>query len=156
MIIKKQLKFVAPLFVIFLLILSYFNFKNGYTFKQKIVFTDIRDKNLAKELSNIKQSSKLDTIKNNIDKFKILIQKIFTEVIIVDSGKKKASAGIDKIGEFKDFIVTVKGDYLSQIYLLNQINDLMRSFVVLNSIESNDNNMKLNIRIYGKTDNKTK
>jgi hypothetical protein len=149
--VKEKLKFVIPTLILLLLVLSYFNFKDGFYFKSQVVTINSFDKKVLNELTQINQVLKLNTIENNVRDFMVLVKNTFIDVDIKNINSEKPKAGIDRVGEFRDFIITTKGDYLNQIYLLEKINESMRTFLVINSIDASEYEMKLNIRIYGRT-----
>jgi hypothetical protein len=153
--IKEKLKFVVPSLIVILIALSYFNWINGAAFKSQVVTIDKNDIQILQELKEITQLQQLDTIEENVKNVMMLIRNIFSNIEVQNIDNTEPRAGIDKVGEFRDFTITAQGEYLNQVYLLEQINNLMRSFVVINSIDANATTITLNIRIYGRTSNET-
>lgn len=156
MTINDKLKFTVPVLIIILLILNYTNISDGYKFSSQIVKTDINDIAIMQELSDINEEYQLGTIEDNVKSFMIVVKSIFKNVEVSNLDSIEVRAGINKIGEFRNFIIEAQGDYLSQVYFLDRVNNKMRSFVMLNSIRANNNKIILNIRIYGKTNIKSR
>lgn len=148
--LKYKLKFVIPIFSIFLLILSYFQFESGYQFSQEIVGINQDDIKLAQELSGIKGKSRLNSIGENMQALNSMLSVLFDRFDISDIDKDGIVIGIDKIGEFRDIAITVKGDFWQQIYFLKQVNKNLREFLVIKQLNSNNTQALFNARVYGR------
>lgn len=151
MTLKDKLNFVIPLLSVILLTLSYFQFVEGYGFNKKINKTDQTDVRLMQELLNIEGKSRLSSIDKNMKILNNLLGVLFDKFSISDTDKGNFSAGIDRIGEYRDVEIAVKGDFWQQIYFFQQIKRNMRDFVVLNALSGNNTQALFKTRIYGRT-----
>jgi hypothetical protein len=86
----------------------------------------------------------------NVKNFIITLKEVLLNVKVVNT-EDDSLAGVDKVGEFRDLIIYAEGDYLSQAYLLKEINENMRNFVLINEINANNNKITIKARVYGKT-----
>jgi hypothetical protein len=150
--LKDKLKFVLPVLSVILLVLSFLQFSDGYQFAGKVVKINQGDIKLVQELSSIKGKSELNTIDKNAQVLDGFLSALFDKFSISNASKDAIVVnGVDKIGEFKDIAVTVKGDFWQQIYFLQQVNKSMREFIVINQLKGNNTQALFNIRIYGRT-----
>ncbi len=148
--IRRLLRIFLPVVGVILLILSVSNIMNGYNFSKKLTTLPAADVSLMGELKAIDYNFPLDSLDSNMVKLKELFKLLFSKIRIA-SDESVTASGIDKIGEFKDILITANGDFLQQIYFLQQIKKEMRNFVILNKIIGNNKEMIINARIYGNT-----
>ncbi len=151
MTLKNKLNFVIPTLSAILLILSYFQFVDGYRFNEKINKISQADINLMQELSGIEGQSRLSSIDKNMKTLNNLLSVLFDAFTISDADENNFSAGIDRIGEFKDIEIVVRGDFWQQIYFFQQVKRNMRDFVVLNQLSGNNTQALFKTRVYGRT-----
>ena len=147
--LTDKLKLLLPVLSIVLFVASYFQFVDGSQFKKEIIAIDKSDINLMQELLSIDGELALNPIDKNILVLTNLLGTLFDKFSVANADI--ISSGIDKIGEFRDFNITVQGDFLQQIYFLQQIKKNMREFIVINKITGNNTQALFNTRIYGRT-----
>jgi hypothetical protein len=148
--LKEKFKFILPILIIILAILSYNNFIDGTWYKSQIPEVDSEDKIMMAELDVITENYPINTIDVNVKNFIITLKEVLLNVKVVNT-EDDSLAGVDKVGEFRDLIIYAEGDYLSQAYLLKEINENMRNFVLINEINANNNKITIKARVYGKT-----
>ncbi len=133
-----------------LLYYAYLNFEKGYALKQQIPSISQSDSNTMSELQSIRQVYELKSLDSNIKTLITALREILLNVT-VNTDEQNNTYGIDKLGEYRDIIISGEGNYLSQAYLLSEINDKMRNYVLLNGVEATDTTITLQTRIYGKS-----
>lgn len=151
MTLKNKLNFVIPTLSVILLSLSYSQFVEGYNFNEKINKISHSDIKLMQELSGIEGQSRLNHIDKNMVILSNLLRVLFDKFTISTADAENFSAGIDRIGEFRDIEIAVQGDFWQQIYFFQQVKRSMRDFVVLNQLSGNKTQALFKTRVYGRT-----